>query len=98
MDRLIYAKSQERTRNRPIGSRQSMILAYARTRVAGGQSFPTAAEIASFIGYPHGLSGIETSILGLSARGLIVATTRRRTLRGTFPDGWQITDTGWAAP
>lgn len=85
-----------RTRARPLGTRQAAILAYARMRVAGGQSFPTVEQIAAFLKWVHGPRNIEDSLLGLEARGLIASTTREKRKRGTFPAGWIITEAGWA--
>lgn len=86
-----------RTCARPLGSRQGLILAYARMRVAGGQPFPTEREIKDFIGYRNGLTDIHGSLLGLEVRGLIRSTARVQTLRGTRAAGWQITEEGWTA-
>jgi len=83
-----------RTKARPLGSRQWRILAYARWCEAGGRPFPTLDQIARHLAYHGSLVDIENSLLGLAARGLVEATARRTTKRGTFPDGWRVTDAG----
>lgn len=82
---------------RPLGSRQGLILAYVRMRIAGGQPFPTESEIKEFIGYGNGISDIHGSLLGLQVRGIIRSTARVRTRRGTKAAGWEITEEGWQA-
>lgn len=92
IDRIVA-----RTKAKPLGPRQELILAYARMRISGGQSFPTTAEIKAFLNYPNGEADLFGSVLGLAARGLIASTKRVRTARGMKPDGWVITEAGWAA-
>lgn len=88
-----------RTAHRKLGSRQAAILAYARLREAGGQPFPTYAEIRAFC-----RSGASTdtdlyaSLLGLHVRGLIEPVGSKCHRRGTRPATWRVTALGWAQP
>lgn len=88
----------QRTRARPIGSRQSTILAYARLRESGQQAFPSVAEIAAFLQWNHGNQGIRESLYGLETRGLIERASVTRDKHGRAFISWRVTALGWAQP
>jgi len=78
----------------PLGHRQSAILDLVRQRAADGRTFPTLQEIADALGYRHGLNDIETSLLGLAARGMIELVKIKRDRKGRPTRMWALTAAG----
>jgi len=83
-------------RAQKLGGRQRRIMEALRgiepaRSQAGASVDAIAAEVG---GKPYDVYG---SLLGLQARGLAVATTRRRTLMGMRSEGWVLTDAGRTA-
>ncbi len=92
--RPLLAAIERRTRATRLGARQARILAHVREIVAAGEPFPELTEIRDYLGGGQ-ISDIEGSLLGLAARGLLVATGRAPTARASRPAGWRITPAGW---
>lgn len=81
----IATKLVAQARRAPLGSRQSLILSYARMRTAGGQPFPTPDECKAFLNYRGPAKDCFESILGLEIRGLIAKDG----------EGYFVTQEGW---
>ena len=89
-----FGRHLDRTRGTRLGSRQSRILACVKARARIGKQFPSLAELAAELAFPHNLSAIEQSLIGLSLRGLIEIVSTTRDKRGVPSRTWRLTEKG----
>ena len=94
MTTYIKRHMLERSRGRPIGTRQARILAVAQREAASGLPFPSLSRIASELGLDQRHRDIACSIIGLAARGLVEVRSVVRDSQGRPTRTFALTAAG----